>query len=66
MFVYFYPTFVFLLFLIFAEKVNREMKLKVKRMFKNVPFEWILYILILHYSSFLKQSLLYVIDDRIN
>jgi hypothetical protein len=37
--IYFMPTFVFLGFLVFAEKVNREMKMKIRKMFKNVPFE---------------------------
>lgn len=37
-FVYFYPTFVFLLFLIAADKINKEMRAKVKRMFNNVRF----------------------------
>jgi hypothetical protein len=41
MYVYFFPTFVFLCFLIFADKVNREMKVKIRKMFKNVPFEWL-------------------------
>jgi len=38
-FVYFYPTFVFLLFLLAADKINKGMKAKVKRMFNNVRFE---------------------------
>ncbi len=38
-YIYFMPTLVFLAFLLFAEKVNREMKIKIRKMFKNIPFE---------------------------
>jgi len=54
MYIYFFPTFIFLCFLIFADKVNKEMKVKIRKMFKNVPFEW-LFIKIIDYIFLVKN-----------